>query len=145
MLLRMVPLAFMLFICGAQALDSAQVMDAMSWEKRVLVIFAPDVDNRELRLQNAVLAAEQDGLAERHMAVIRVLANKRVSIDGKSEADNFSNFHEYFNARPDRFRVLLVGKDGGVKLDREVPVSTGELFSLIDSMPMRRQEMLQDG
>ena len=39
------------------------------------------------------------------------------------------------------FRVRLVGKDGGVRLDRDKPVSTSELFSLIDAMPMRRAEM----
>jgi hypothetical protein len=39
------------------------------------------------------------------------------------------------------YAVLLIGKDGGVKLRREVPVTTTELFSLIDSMPMRKREM----
>jgi len=38
------------------------------------------------------------------------------------------------------FRVLLIGKDGGVKLDRRAPVAVDEILSLIDSMPMRRRE-----
>ena len=38
-------------------------------------------------------------------------------------------------------QVLLIGKDGGVKLRSTEPVSTDELFALIDSMPMRRREM----
>ncbi|NBF41151.1 MAG: DUF4174 domain-containing protein [Spirochaetes bacterium] len=40
-----------------------------------------------------------------------------------------------------QFVVLLIGKDGGVKLRAEEPVTTTELFSLIDSMPMRRREI----
>ena len=41
------------------------------------------------------------------------------------------------------FEVLLVGKDGGVKLRREKPVAASEITALIDTMPMRRNEMRQ--
>ncbi|TJZ93763.1 DUF4174 domain-containing protein [Paracoccus gahaiensis] len=37
-------------------------------------------------------------------------------------------------------RVLLIGKDGGIKLDRDGPVTPDEIIALIDSMPMRRRE-----
>ena len=39
------------------------------------------------------------------------------------------------------FRVRLIGKDGGEKLDSAAPVSAAALFALIDAMPMRRAEM----
>jgi hypothetical protein len=39
-----------------------------------------------------------------------------------------------------RQSVRLIGKDGGVKLDRDTPVAVAELFALIDAMPMRRAE-----
>ncbi len=39
------------------------------------------------------------------------------------------------------FEVLLVGKDGGVKLRRQKPVAVAEISGLIDTMPMRREEM----
>jgi hypothetical protein len=39
------------------------------------------------------------------------------------------------------FRVRLVGKDGGVKLDRNTPMTTDELFTIIDAMPMRQDEV----
>ena len=39
------------------------------------------------------------------------------------------------------FEVLLVGKDGGVKLRRQQPVAAAELTALIDTMPMRQDEM----
>jgi hypothetical protein len=41
----------------------------------------------------------------------------------------------------DEFEIILIGKDGGVKLRSKTPISLEELFSLIDAMPMRRQEM----
>jgi hypothetical protein len=51
-------------------------------------------------------------------------------------------------ARPDLgvrsnvdFEVLLVGKDGRVKLRRDKPVVASEFAALIDTMPMRQNEM----
>ncbi len=41
------------------------------------------------------------------------------------------------------FQLLLLGKDGGVKL-RSSNVSLEDIFSLIDTMPMIRKEM-RDG
>ena len=39
------------------------------------------------------------------------------------------------------FRLRLIGKDGGVKLDQAEPIEASALFALIDAMPMRRAEM----
>lgn len=39
------------------------------------------------------------------------------------------------------FVVLLIGKDRGVKLSSKELVSTQQIFSLIDAMPMRQWEM----
>ncbi len=41
----------------------------------------------------------------------------------------------------DRFGAALIGKDGGIKLHRAAPLDPGELFSVIDAMPMRQDEM----
>ena len=44
---------------------------------------------------------------------------------------------------PDPFfkGIVLIGKDGGIKLKRPFVVSAGEIFDMIDSMPMRKAEM----
>ena len=39
------------------------------------------------------------------------------------------------------FTFILVGKDGGEKLRTDTLVSTEQLFSNIDAMPMRKREM----
>ena len=41
----------------------------------------------------------------------------------------------------DVFSVILIGKDGGVKLRSAEPVSAEAIFGLIDGMPMRQREM----
>ena len=42
------------------------------------------------------------------------------------------------------FRILLIGKDGGIKYESNQYVSLIQLFELIDSMPMRQDEMQHD-
>ncbi|MEM1164222.1 MAG: DUF4174 domain-containing protein, partial [Pseudomonadota bacterium] len=46
--------------------------------------------------------------------------------------------------RPADFTVILVGKDGGEKFRRNGLVDPDELNALIDTMPMRLQEMSRD-
>jgi len=143
MTVKSIPLA--LIAVEAHALDAARFMDELAWEKRVLVIFASDASDAALRQQDQALAIERDGLAERQITVIRVFANGLVSVDGQNQDNSAASFYQHFGTAQGRFRVFLVGKDGSVKLDRAVPVSVADLFSLTDSMPMRRQEMRDDG
>ena len=46
-----------------------------------------------------------------------------------------------FRVRPESFAVVLVGKDGTAKDRWAEPVPMGEVFRLIDGMPMRQREM----
>jgi hypothetical protein len=48
---------------------------------------------------------------------------------------------ERFDVAPDRFAVLLVGKDTTVKRRSDQPVEMASLYQQIDRMPMRRAEM----
>ena len=138
-------LLLMLVTLNVQALDAADLLDKLTWEKRVVLIFAPDAQDPGLQRQDAALASDSAGIAERDMTVIRVLADGHLSIDGLRHDEALTSFYLRFGTDRDKFRVLLIGKDGTVKLDRDGSVTTAELFALIDSMPMRRHEMLQDG
>lgn len=42
------------------------------------------------------------------------------------------------------FSIVLIGKDGGEKLRRNSLLTTRELFSMVDVMPMRRAEMRKE-
>ena len=41
------------------------------------------------------------------------------------------------------FLLLLYGKDGGIKIKANKPISIQQLYSIIDSMPMRKEEVRQ--
>ena len=70
------------------------------------------------------------------------------SSDGVSEADGAHltvsesrALRERYAVRADRFAVMLVGKDGGVKRSEDETVEMRSIYELIDTMPMRRSEM----
>jgi hypothetical protein len=57
---------------------------------------------------------------------------------------HFSNGHKIGNlitTNDQSFRILLIGKDGGIKFESNQYVSLIHLFELSDSMPMRQDEM----
>lgn len=100
------------------------------WKSRVLLVFAPRADAPSLVAQRRSVEKEKAGFQDRALVVLELT-------DGaKAEA-----LRRQFNIKPENFTVILIGKDGGEKLRKSGPVSPKELFDLIDSMPMRQQEM----
>ena len=140
-LLPLVPL--MLATNPVNAADAAQLMSGLIWEKRVLLIFAPTADHAQQIRQRELLDAVEPGLRERDMTVIEAFADSRL-LDRKAGAQEAASYYRHFDVDSSEFRVILVGKDGTVKLERGRAVDSSDLFTLIDSMPMRRHEMLQD-
>ena len=89
---------------------------AQQWKHRVLIIDTPSMQSAPYLQQISAFDAAAAGLKERDLQVIT-------------------------QTSAPAFRVRLVGKDGGVKLDRDTPMTTDALFALIDAMPMRQDEM----
>ena len=138
-------LSLALLSSSAAAVDADELMPSLTWDKRVLLVFVPQSDHPEARAQETMLDANAAGLIERHMTVIRAYADGRVHVDRKEHDRAAATFYRRFGVHGDAFRAVLVGKDGGVKLESGDAVSRDELFALIDAMPMRRFEMQQDG
>ncbi len=111
----------------AMSLISATAV-AQSSHRLVVVVAEPD-DPRATQ-QHAVLAHAAAAMRERDVVVQDVTPEaarrQRPELGVSSRAE---------------FEVLLVGKDGGVKLRREQPVAAAEITALVDTMPMRQAEM----
>ena len=111
----------------------------------MLLIFSPHGRHADYRQQIELLDAVEAGLRERDLTVIEVFSEDGVAVDGQAAGPSGSSFYRHFSVDSDAFRVILVGKDGRIKLDRKEAVASTDLFSLIDAMPMRRLEMRQGG
>ena len=118
-------------------------LDGYRWQNRLLLVFAPDADSALYRRQQEMLLVAERGLNERDMIIIFVIRDA-VSTKGRPAAAVAAvDLRDAYGVLPHEFRVVLLGKDGGVKLRQEEPISMADLFALIDSMPMRKQEMGQ--
>ena len=119
------------------------LMKSYSWQNRVLLVFTPDLAASDFVEQNSILKQVRPGLLDRDIVVVRVSADDAVSIDEQTSPLSATSFYRHYDAQTPDFTVILIGKDGGIKLRQQRPISSEALFGLIDAMPMRQQEMLQ--
>lgn len=111
------------------------------WDKRVLVLFA-EGDAGDLHRQTGLLATVRDGLADRDMVVLSVRDDQMQAVFGDAAGLDAQALRTAVGgADTDAFEAVLIGKDGGVKQRWLQPVSPGELFAIIDAMPMRANEI----
>ncbi|NBB90320.1 MAG: DUF4174 domain-containing protein [Spirochaetes bacterium] len=158
--LKVVAFVALAFTYGGQAMaqhsSEGFSMDRFRWNNRPLVVFAPSVENDDYVEQLRRLEDAARELADRDMVVIHALDDTGPSsaVGGRIElfdtssprretlsAGAVASLRDTYGVGEQEYAVLLIGKDGGVKLRSAEPVSTAALFSLIDSMPMRRREM----
>ncbi|MBB4227712.1 DUF4174 domain-containing protein [Rhizobium mongolense] len=126
---------------GAQAPVAS--LEEFRWKNRVLVIFADKDNSRAARQENQLLA-DRAGLGERDMIVLKISGSTVKPIFGAGGNLNERALRKELGApEAGEFGAALVGKDGTVKLKVSEPVSNGELFAIIDSMPMRAAESLK--
>jgi hypothetical protein len=129
---------------GQTTTRAADAIEAMRWQRRVVVIFSNDATDQKLAKQRAILAADAAGVAERRLAVVEVIGD-RATIDGAPRDDvDVIALRRRCEVGPEQFRVVLIGLDGSEKLRREEAVTTGLLFETIDRMPMRQDEQKRD-
>ncbi|KJZ22232.1 hypothetical protein TW83_18750 [Paracoccus sp. S4493] len=96
------------------------MLAALRWQARPVVVLGPEA---QVARQIADLQAHAEQLAEREVVILTDGPGADALRDGQG------------------FQVLLIGKDGGIKMRSARPVAAEDILSLIDSMPMRQQEM----
>lgn len=103
----------------------------LRWEKRVLLVAAPDA---------ATLAGQRDAFAavgrsgdDRDLVLVEVIGDR---VRGVS--DPADRLRRDYRLPVGRFEAVLIGKDGGVKRRSATPLTAADLTATIDAMPMRR-------
>ena len=112
------------------------------WKDRVLIVTASSPTNVGYKRQDQLLMKGRKGMKERDLVIYRLYSDHWLNPDNhRISEEQAKAMYRAFDIDPDTFSVLLIGKDGGIKMRRDDIVSTREFFQLIDSMPMRQQEM----
>ena len=123
------------------------MLEAYHNKNRVLLVFAPGREDAHYQRQAEMLDGKDAGLNERDMVILYLLADgkgRRIGTHVTAGGDE-NALRRRFAVSSTQFKVVLIGKDGHTAYSAEHPVSTGQLFGLIDAMPMRREEMRRQG
>jgi hypothetical protein len=133
-------------IASVFASQTATAMDVdvehFQWKKRLLLVFAAENSHPHYQsLANEIFYRQAD-VNDRDLVVFEILESGTSRMNGRPiEPQKAASIRKQFGIAPDEFTVILVGKDGGIKLKRNDQVRLEEIFRLIDSMPMRQEEM----
>ena len=114
------------------------------WKNRLLFLFAPErSDSLFSDLRNEIVA-QKNRVQDRDLVVFEILESGPSFMNTtRLDVQMAATLRREFDVSPGRFIVILVGKDGGVKLKRNTHIKLNDIFALIDAMPMRQQEMRQ--
>jgi hypothetical protein len=112
------------------------------WKRRVLVVSAPTRDDTNLVQQLDLLAQAPEEFADRDMSLMTLLDDgASTAEDREMTGDETAAARAALGIEREAFTLRLIGKDGTVKLSADSPTPMTEICALIDTMPMRRQEI----
>ena len=136
----------LLFVVGtmvaqANGQDKIRLKD-YQWKHRLILAFSPSAQHPGHKALEKEIAVQAEEVMDRDLLVFQILESGETKL-GNSSLPESSGYYlrEKFSIKSGIFTVLLIGKDGGVKLRREGGVELDEILSLIDTMPMRQREM----
>lgn len=109
-------------------LAHADPLDDAKGKTRPVVVLSDSRDDPRVAQQISALDHTRPDLSNRNIQVLQ-------------EADSKGPLHRKLGIAERGFAVVLVGKDGLVKKVWKTPVDPKQIFTLIDAMPMRRDEM----
>ncbi|MDR9485758.1 MULTISPECIES: DUF4174 domain-containing protein [Sediminimonas] len=106
-------------------------LEQFKWENRLIVVFADSPLDPSFRQQMEKLREDVPALLVRDVVVLT-----DTNPEGKSSLRQ--------KLRPRGFGLVLIGKDGQVKLRKPAPWDMREISRSIDKWPIRQQEIRED-
>ena len=120
-------------------------LDQARWVNRVLVLSANSSDHPDLLAMTDRISLRACEVANRDLITIVVTNGATARLDGQLlDAGSTRRLLSRLRLPGHEFAMLLFGKDGGLKRRWSDAVPLGEVFALIDGMPMRRAEQPLD-
>ena len=117
-------------------------LDAYQWKNRIILIFAPSSDSDAYERQMREFEGQEDGILDRDLMILEIFENGESRWGDTVLSERVApRMRRQLDVEAGEFSIILIGKDGGEKFRRQVPVGVSEIFNMIDAMPMRQQEM----
>lgn len=121
----------------------AQNLSDYTWENRLIVLVDTGLETSAMRSQLKILEAKTDELNERDLLLFQLTPKTLVSVspNGKKIMLPTTETYRSLSIPIDFKGIILIGKDGGVKLKKSFEVPAADIFAVIDGMPMRKSEI----
>ena len=115
---------------------------AYQWKNRLLILFTPAEKDLVYQSFKEQLQRRTQEVQDRELLIFHVLETGEGWLAPVPLNKGQVLFlRKEFSILPGQRIVILIGKDGEVKLRRALPVDLSEIFSVIDAMPMRQREI----
>ncbi|WP_059014653.1 DUF4174 domain-containing protein [Mycobacterium sp. M26] len=112
------------------------------WERRPLLVFGPTHNDPRLAETVRRIDATRCDFTSRDMVLGQVLAAGGSTLDGQPiDAEASQRLRAQFAIDADAFTVVLIGKDGGEKFRVTGIPDLQRIYTVIDGMPMRSNEI----
>jgi len=118
----------------------SQQIEKHQWKNRVLLVFSNTKDDEKFQRQIEILSKEKKGLSERKLKIYQFSENQFTTDFNTAWFSSTLTIKKYIR-NSEGFKVVLVGLDGGIKVEQTSLLSTEKLFAIIDGMLMRREEI----
>ena len=129
---------------GWNAMAASLDLSQFQWKNRLLFLFAPSRNHPLFDTLHKSLETQQAEVADRDLVIFEILESGPSSMNMNTlDPQTAQSLRQKFNAPRSGFTVLLIGKDGGIKLNRQGQTRLKDVFAMIDAMPMRQEEMRQ--
>lgn len=133
-------------ILGVMGLNGQVINDKLienyRWENRLLLVFAPSIQNEQFEQIYSTIQKHQEAAEERHLKTIYLIQTGQSSVDGDNiNQETAEAIRKKFVVSDGNVTAILIGKDGGEKLRQRNDFDIQEVFNRIDQMPMRKAEM----
>ena len=125
---------------------TAQNLEKHTWKNRILLVKTSDSSSAIYREQIKEFSNSSEELKVRKFVLYKIINDHFEMIDftnpelidsGKIQGKQIG---KSLNDK-DNFEVILIGLDGGIKLQQTKVLTKEALFNIVDAMPMRRSEL----
>jgi len=137
-----------LLILGSTYLNvlKGQELDNHRWKNRILIVQTNNEKSESYMNQLKEFNNSIEGFKERKLVLYQFVNSKFKFTDfGQTNNDgSWDSLSKSFHVKSEEkeyFKIILIGLDGGIKLEQTKLLEKEDLFDLIDSMPMRRSEL----
>lgn len=133
------------FVSGTNLNAQDLNLQTYQWKNRIVLVVSEDGTDAVYCEQLQEFSTDEAGLKERRLLIVEVQGDKYRLVNSLEQWTLSTTLYEKYASTDGGFKVILIGLDGGVKVEQRTLLSKTNLFSTIDVMPMRKAELRTKG